>query len=66
MDAVALEHGKISHIGIPESRLRAQHEHQFDDPNYGREHGRPNGKPWLAYPCPYPHPHPHPHPHHSP
>jgi len=48
MDAVALEHGKISHIGIPESRLRAQHEHQFDDPNYGREHGRPNGKPWLA------------------
>ena len=54
MDAVALEHGKISHIGIPESRLRAQHEHQFDDPNYGREHGRPNGKPWLAQPCPCP------------
>ena len=35
------------YIGIPETRLRAVHEHQFDDPNYGREHGRPNGKPWL-------------------
>ena len=58
MDAVALEHGKISHIGIPESRLRAQHEHQFDDPNYGREHGRPNGKPWLTEPEPEPEPEP--------
>merc|ERR1719223_404418 len=44
MDAVALEHGKISHIGIPVKRLESQHQHHFEDPNYGREG---NGKRWL-------------------
>ena len=37
MDAVALEHGKISHIGIPLKRLESQHQHHFDEPHYGRE-----------------------------
>ena len=28
-------------------RLEQQHQHHFDDPNYGREGNRQNGKPWL-------------------
>ena len=47
MDATQLESGKISHIGISISKLRKQHEHNFDDPNYGRAHDRADGKPWL-------------------
>eukprot|EP00908_Phaeocystis_cordata_P025055 Transcript_7512.p1 GENE.Transcript_7512~~Transcript_7512.p1 ORF type:complete len:1701 (-),score=865.25 Transcript_7512:173-5275(-) len=47
MDAVTLESGKVSHIGIPLNKLKALHEHDIEEANYGREHNRPNGKPWL-------------------
>ncbi len=47
MDAVSLEFQKLPHIGITDAKLREEYEHNFADPNYGRERERPHGRQWL-------------------
>ena len=42
MDAVSLEFQKLPHIGITDAKLREEYEHNFADPNYGRERERPS------------------------
>ena len=47
MDAVALENGKLTHIGTAETKLRSSHMHAFADPNYGKKDEKVNGRPWM-------------------
>ena len=47
MDAVALENGKLTHIGVKEEKLRSSHMHAFADPNYGKKDEKVNGRPWM-------------------
>ena len=47
MDAVALEHAKLPHIGIKEDQFHAMYEHKLSDPHYGKHKERPDGRSWL-------------------
>jgi len=47
MDAVALENQKLQHIGMHETKLKKMYEHNVNDPNYGKENERANGRLWM-------------------
>lgn len=47
MDAVALENQKINTVGMHKDKLKRMYEHNTNDPHYGKENDRPNGRPWL-------------------
>ena len=47
MDAVALENQKLPHVGLHKDKLKKLFEHNVNDPHYGKENDRVNGRPWL-------------------